>query len=86
MKQPETATVFAGVDGRAIAQLPHWYEAANDPEVVVSSGDVVFGEIRQYRGGGEAHVDAMFDSLVDDTGERTPGELPLPTRSLTLAP
>ncbi|WP_142860642.1 hypothetical protein [Salinigranum halophilum] len=26
-------------------------------------GDVVFGEIRQYRGGGEVHMDVMFDGL-----------------------
>lgn len=28
-----------------------------------SLGDVVFGEIRQYRGGGEVHMDIMFDGL-----------------------
>ncbi len=26
-------------------------------------GDVMFGEIRQYRTGGEIHMDAMFDGL-----------------------
>jgi uncharacterized protein YukE len=26
-------------------------------------GEVVFGEIRQYRGGGEVHIDLMFDGL-----------------------
>ncbi|MBX0296712.1 hypothetical protein [Haloarcula nitratireducens] len=26
-------------------------------------GDVVFGEIRQYRGGGEVHMDVLFDGL-----------------------
>ena len=26
-------------------------------------GDVMFGEIRQYRGGGEVHMDIMFDGL-----------------------
>ncbi|ELZ27048.1 hypothetical protein C474_16899 [Halogeometricum pallidum JCM 14848] len=28
-----------------------------------SLGDAVFGEIRQYRGGGEVHMDIMFDGL-----------------------
>ncbi len=28
-----------------------------------SLGDVMFGEIRQYRGGGEVHMDIMFDGL-----------------------
>jgi hypothetical protein len=36
-------------------------------------GEVVFGEIRQYRGGGEVHMDVMFDGLsVDLPGERDP--------------
>lgn len=26
-------------------------------------GDVVFGKIRQYRGGGEVHMDILFDGL-----------------------
>ena len=26
-------------------------------------GEVVFGEVRQYRGGGEVHIDLMFDGL-----------------------
>ena len=29
-----------------------------------SLGEVVFGEIRQYRGGGEVHMDIMFDGLA----------------------
>ncbi|QSG05123.1 hypothetical protein [Halapricum desulfuricans] len=36
-------------------------------------GEVVFGEIRQYRGGGEVHMDVMFDGLaVELPGEREP--------------
>ncbi|MUV89086.1 hypothetical protein GJ629_03530 [Halapricum sp. CBA1109] len=38
-----------------------------------SLGEVVFGEIRQYRGGGEVHMDVMFDGLsIDLPGERDP--------------
>jgi hypothetical protein len=33
-------------------------------------GDVVFGEIRQYRGGGEVHMDVMFDGLSVDLPDR----------------
>jgi len=33
-------------------------------------GDVVFGEIRQYRGGGEVHMDLMFDGLSVDLPDR----------------
>ena len=150
MKDPETRTVFAGVDGRSGAQLPNWYaeqKPVDDPvsfadairdlprtvettvayqnsyndewieperlnAVVESSrlrkqasgeddteplfhiptdsypiinpvdvygplkevfretdldrrplGDVMFGEIRQHRTGGEVHMDVMFDGL-----------------------
>jgi len=150
MKDPETRTVFAGVDGRSDAQLPNWYakqtpvddpasfaEAIRDlPRAVETTvayqnpysdewieterfnavvepsrlreeaygdaeteslfhiptdsyaiinpvdvyepleevlreadldgrplGDVMFGEIRQYRTGGEVHMDVMFDGL-----------------------
>jgi len=150
MKDPETRTVFAGVDGRSDAQLPNWYaeqKPVDDPvsfadairdlpravETTVayqnpysdewieterfnavvepsrlrkqasgeddteplfhiptdsyaiinpvdvygpledvlretdldgwSLGDVMFGEIRQYRTGGEVHMDVMFDGL-----------------------
>ncbi len=36
-------------------------------------GEVVFGEIRQYRGGGEVHMDIMFDGLeVSLPGRREP--------------
>jgi hypothetical protein len=152
MKDPETSTVFAGIDGRTDADLPAWFAEKTqvDPEEVVSFseavrslpravettvayqnpyteewveterfnalveptrameqasgdadeevlfhvpsdsysiinptdvygpledvlrstdiqsqslGDVVFGEIRQYRGGGEVHMDVMFDGL-----------------------
>lgn len=35
-------------------------------------GDVVFGEIRQYRGGGEVHMDIMFDGLAVDLPDRGP--------------
>ena len=36
-------------------------------------GEVMFGEIRQYRGGGEVHMDIMFDGLeVQLPGEREP--------------
>ena len=36
-------------------------------------GDVVFGEIRQYRGGGEVHMDIMFDGLsVELPGRHEP--------------
>ena len=35
-----------------------------------SLGDVVFGEIRQYRGGGEVHMDVMFDGLSIDLPDR----------------
>ena len=150
MKDPETRTVFAGVDGRAEAQLPDWYANKRDVDELVSFaeairdlpratdatvayrnphtdewvetdrfnaivepsrlreqalgdedveplfhvpsdsytilnpvdvygpledvlreethegivlGDVVFGEIRQYRAGGEVHMDVLFDGL-----------------------
>ena len=150
MKTPETATVFAGIDGRTHTELPEWYAQNNDTDDVVTfaeairnlpratetriayenpytgewvetdrynavvepnrlmvqaSGDpdedplfsvpsdsytvinptdvygpledvlreetyedtplaeLVFGEIRQYRGGGEIHMDLMFDGL-----------------------
>ena len=33
-------------------------------------GDVVFGEIRQYRGGGEVHMDLMFDGLSVELPDR----------------
>ncbi|MFW5950335.1 MAG: hypothetical protein ACOCR6_03190 [archaeon] len=36
-------------------------------------GELVFGEIRQYRGGGEVHMDIMFDGLsVDLPGRSDP--------------
>jgi hypothetical protein len=35
-----------------------------------SLGDVVFGEIRQYRGGGEVHMDIMFDGLSVELPDR----------------
>lgn len=40
-------------------------EAAVEEETVDGRplGDVVFGEIRQYRGGGEVHMDVLFDGL-----------------------
>ncbi len=151
MKDPETATVFAGLDGRTDTELPEWYaeqhggpepssfseairnlpqavdtavayrnpytdewveterfnalvepsrarEAARDGEVEADPlfhvptdsyaiinpvdvygpleevlrketidetplGEVLFGEIRRYRGGGEVHMDIMFDGL-----------------------
>ena len=150
MKDPETRTVFAGVDGRSDAQLPNWYaeqkpfdepvsfaDAIRDlPRAIETTvayqnpysdkwveterfnavvepsrlreqasgdedteplfhvptdgyaiinpvdvygpleevlretdldgrplGDVMFGEIRQYRTGGEVHMDVMFDGL-----------------------
>jgi len=33
-------------------------------------GEVLFGEIRQYRGGGEVHMDLMFDGLEADLPDR----------------
>ena len=150
MKEPETATVFAGLDGRTSTKLPEWYtEQHSSPEPISFSaairnlpqavdtavayrnpysdewveterfnalvepsrlqaeangdteaeslfhiptdsyaiinpvdvygpleevlreetidgtplGDVMFGEIRRYRGGGEVHMDIMFDGL-----------------------
>jgi hypothetical protein len=33
-------------------------------------GEIVFGEIRQYRGGGEVHMDIMFDGLSVELPER----------------
>ncbi len=151
MKDPESRTIFAGVDGRTDTELPEWYrdrhvdadsvtfaEAIRDlPQAVESTvayqnpytdewvetdrfnalvepsrarqqategevetdplfhiptnsyaiinpvdvygplekilreetidgtplGDVMFGEIRRYRGGGEVHMDIMFDGL-----------------------
>jgi hypothetical protein len=33
-------------------------------------GDILFGEIRQYRGGGEVHMDLMFDGLQADLPDR----------------
>ncbi|WP_435120139.1 hypothetical protein [Halolamina sp. C58] len=151
MKDPESRTVFAGVDGRTDTELPDWYrrkktvdepksfaEAVRDlPQAVETTvayqnpytnewveterfnalvepsrartqareedadtdslfhiptdsyaiinpvdvygpledvlreetidetplGDVMFGEIRRYRGGGEVHMDVMFDGL-----------------------
>ena len=150
MKDPETATVFAGLDGRTDTELPEWYaeqhatpdpvsfsqairelpqaietavayrnpysdewveterfnalvepsrlqaEANGDAETeslfhiptdsysIINPvdvygpleevlreetidgtplGDVMFGEIRRYRGGGEVHMDIMFDGL-----------------------
>jgi hypothetical protein len=35
-----------------------------------SLGEVAVGEIRQYRGGGEVHMDVMFDGLTIDLPER----------------
>jgi hypothetical protein len=35
-----------------------------------SLGDIVFGEIRQYRGGGEVHMDLLFDGLSVDLPEQ----------------
>lgn len=36
-------------------------------------GDVAFGEVREYRGGGEVHMDLMFDGLsVDLPGRSDP--------------
>lgn len=32
--------------------------------------EIVFGEIRQYRGGGEVHVDVMFDGLYAELPDR----------------
>jgi hypothetical protein len=150
MKNPETSTIFAGIDGRTDATIPTWYEQEHEPETVVSLaeairrlpravqtevafknpytddwveterfnalvepnrlvvqpddetvdplfhvptsnysiidpldvygplesviheqdidgrplGEVVFGEVRQYRGGGEVHIDLMFDSMA----------------------
>ncbi|MFD1570451.1 hypothetical protein [Halorubrum laminariae] len=151
MKDPESRTVFAGVDGRTDTELPDWYrrkktvdearsfaEAVRDlPQAVETTvayqnpysdewveterfnaiveptrardhatddepdvdplfhvptdsyaiinpvdvyrpleevlreetidgtplGDVMFGEVRRYRGGGEVHMDVMFDGL-----------------------
>ncbi|MFC5280216.1 hypothetical protein ACFPM1_15855 [Halorubrum rubrum] len=150
MKDPETATVFAGLDGRTDTELPEWYaEQYGGPEPISFSeairnlpqavdtavayrnpytdewveterfnaivepsrlqaeadgdteaeslfhiptdsysiinpvdvygpleevlreetidetplGEVMFGEIRRYRGGGEVHMDIMFDGL-----------------------
>ncbi|MFD1600696.1 hypothetical protein ACFSBX_17295 [Halobellus rarus] len=150
MKDPETATVFAGLDGRTDTELPEWYaEQYGGPEPISFSeairnlpqavdtavayrnpytdewveterfnaivepsrlqaeadgdteaeslfhiptdsysiinpvdvygpleevlreetidgtplGEVMFGEIRRYRGGGEVHMDIMFDAL-----------------------
>ena len=151
MKDPEEATIFAGLDGRTETELPEWYaEQHGDPELISFStairnlplavdtavayrnpytdewveterfnalvepsrareqgrekdaetdplfhiptdsyaiinpvdiygpleevlreetidgtplGDVMFGEIRRYRGGGEVHMDIMFDGL-----------------------
>jgi hypothetical protein len=150
MKDPETATVFAGLDGRTDTELPEWYaDQHGDPDPIRFSaairdlpqaidtavayrnpytdewveterfnaivepsrlqaeadgdteakslfhiptdsysiinpvdvygpleevlreetidgtplGDVMFGEIRRYRGGGEIHMDIMFDGL-----------------------
>ncbi|MFB6201324.1 MAG: hypothetical protein ABEI98_04865 [Halorhabdus sp.] len=34
-------------------------------------GDLVFGEMRQYRGGGEVHMDIMFDGLSVTLPERS---------------
>ena len=34
-------------------------------------GEVLFGEIRQYRGGGEVHMDLLFDGLSVDLPERS---------------
>lgn len=36
----------------------------------VSLGDIVFGEIRQYRRGGEVHMDLMFNGMDVDLPER----------------
>jgi hypothetical protein len=151
MKDPESSTVFAGVDGRTDTELPDWYrqkKTVDDPESFAeavrdlpqavettvayqnpytdewveterfnalveparardqateseletdplfhvptdsysiinpvdvyqpledvlreetiedtSLGDVMFGELRRYRGGGEVHMDIMFDGL-----------------------
>jgi len=158
MKDPESRTVFAGVDGRTDTELPEWYRqqrAVTEPESFAEAirdlpqaidatvayrnpytdtwieterfnavveptrlqtqaegddsadplfhiptdsyaiinpvdvygpleevlreesvdgtplGDVMFGEIRRYRGGGEVHMDIMFDGL----------EVTLPDRS-----
>jgi hypothetical protein len=48
-------------------------------------GDILFGEIRQYRGGGEVHMDLMFDGLQADLPDRndpiTMGVTPATTSS-----
>ena len=158
MTNPETTTVFAGVDGRSNARLPTWYAERNsvtewvpfaeairtlpravetrvayhnpyteewirterfnaiaDPQRLQQQasgaddvdplfhiptnsyaiinptdvygpledvlreealdghplGEVVFGEIRQYHGGGEVHMDLLFDGLSVDLPGRT---------------
>ena len=151
MKDPESRTIFAGVDGRTDTELPEWYQQRHGDEDLVSFteairdlpqavettvayqnpftdewveterfnalvepsrareqaaegeaetdslfhiptdsyaiinpvdvygpleavlreetidgtplGEVMFGEIRRYRGGGEVHIDIMFDGL-----------------------
>jgi hypothetical protein len=158
MTNPETTTVFAGLDGRTSAQLPGWYARRRTIDEVVSFAEairslprattsevayrnphtdewvrtdrhnaivdpqrlaaqaagedgldplfyiptdsysvitpldvygpleavlreetiderplaeVVFGEVRQYRGGGEVHMDVLFDGLSVDLPGRT---------------
>jgi len=82
MKDPESRTVFAGVDGRTDTELP--FHVPTDSYAIINPvdvyrpleevlreetidgtplGNVMFGEIRRYRGGGEVHMDIMFDGL-----------------------
>jgi hypothetical protein len=41
MKDPETRTVFAGVDGRSDAQLPNWYAEQKPVDEPVSFADAI---------------------------------------------
>ena len=41
MKEPDSSTVFAGLDGRADAQLPEWYERSNDIDEPISFAEAI---------------------------------------------
>ena len=41
MKEPDSSTVFAGLDGRTDAQLPEWYERNTDVDEPVSFAEAI---------------------------------------------
>lgn len=67
--EPETDPLFhVPTDSYSIINPVDVYQPLEDvlrEETIDETplGDVMFGEIRRYRGGGEVHMDVMFDGL-----------------------